>query len=90
MERKKYGNNVIIVVFKDPFNAEAFGSLKAVFDRYSEDEIGCTLSMLYAEKVEHGEVLETEKCYIVKREVQRAAQGTNKYALKKNPLLSQQ
>ena len=48
-----------------------FGSLKAIYSKFTPEEIGCALQSLYSAKIRFGNYKATEKCVVSKHEVVR-------------------
>lgn len=51
-----------------------FGSLSAIYDRFSPNQIGCGLETLWKAKIEPGKPKRTRRCVISKHELFRKSQ----------------
>lgn len=52
-----------------------FGSLKAIFSRFTAEQIGCTLGTLYEAKITNKNIKRTKTCFIAKQPVVRVSQN---------------
>lgn len=66
----KNGCKIYHVAFGDDDN-HYFGSLAAVFDRFTPSELGVSLSRLYAFGIAPGKPFRNDKCIIRKSTIQR-------------------
>ena len=55
-----------------------FGSLAAIFEVFTEDEVGCKLNTLWAAKIDHQHPKVTPKCIVSKQFLYRKKQKTAK------------
>lgn len=68
---------VIMVKFFQPVDGETeffFGSLSAIYDRFTPAQIGCTLKTLWESKIEVGKPKVTSTCLITKNKLHRKQQ----------------
>ena len=63
---KKY---ITEVTFVESGVSRLFSSVTAIFDYYTEDELGCSLQVLWAAQVSQGRVYRNHRVVIKKREV---------------------
>ena len=69
---KDQKSNVIKVMFQVPVEGKKehyFGSLSAIYDVFSNEQIGCSLKTLWKAKIEPGKPKKTKKCVVSKHEV---------------------
>lgn len=57
------------VTFLDSGLSRLFSSVTAIFDYYTEEELGCSLDVLWAAQVSQGRVYRNHRVVIKKREV---------------------
>lgn len=68
------------VAFFEPVDGKLeyfFGSLRAIYTRFTEDEVGCNLETLYAHKISKGNAYVSNKCRITKETMERTARKGN-------------
>lgn len=73
--------SVIKVHFLKPLGGEVeyfFGSLAAMFERFSEEELGCNQLSLWRHKLTADNPKVTKKCIISKHPVARKSQANKK------------
>lgn len=71
---KDQKSHVIKVMFLIPVEGKKeyyFGSLSAIYDTFTSEQIGCGLVTLWKAKIEPGKEKKTSKCVISKHEVLR-------------------
>lgn len=81
MDNSKSTSSVIKVSFFEPVGGKTdylFGSLKAIYTVFSQKEVGCSLTALYAAKFGSKGVKVTDKCRITKEPVTRYPQTNTK------------
>ena len=67
-------STVIKVRFFNPVNNKTdyyFGSLKAIYTEFAQEQIGCSLLTLYSSRVTVSHYKVTDKCVISKHPIQR-------------------
>lgn len=69
---------IIKVEFFDDGKTCCFGSLAAIFTRFTPEEIGCTLETLWAAKIAPGSPKATSKCLVSKHYIIRKPQSKKK------------
>ncbi|HPW66947.1 MAG TPA: hypothetical protein PLS84_07660 [Salinivirgaceae bacterium] len=52
-----------------------FGSLAAIYERFSEEQIGCKLETLWAHKLAENNPKSTRKCVITRQNILRKKHG---------------
>lgn len=70
--------SVIKVQFFNPVNGKTeyyFGSLKAIYEQFTPEQIGCTVERLWASNITPDNPRATAKCVITKHSVIRKQQG---------------
>lgn len=70
---------IIKVQFFKPIDGESeyfFGSLSAIYERFTPDQIGCSKETLWSSKITPESPKATTKCVIYKHEVIRKPQDT--------------
>lgn len=63
--------NIIKLTFKHPRREFYFGSLAAIYDMFSVEQIGCAVEVLWAYNIEHGKPFENAQCIISKETLTR-------------------
>lgn len=79
--REKKQSTVVRVTFHEPINNETdfyFGSLKAIYKKFTAEQVGCKLTALYSAGIGEGNLKATDKCVIRKYPVERMAQSSEK------------
>lgn len=74
---KDQKSHVIKVMFLVPVEGKKeyyFGSLSAIYDTFTSEQIGCGLVTLWKAKIEPGKPKQTKKCVVSKHEVRRKEQ----------------
>ena len=70
-------STVIRVQFFEPINGKTvyyFGSVKAIFDLFTREQVGCSMASIYSSGLKSGHSRGTDKCTIEKAEVYRSSQ----------------
>lgn len=73
--------NVIKVQFFNPVDGQSeyyFGSIAAIFERFSADQLGCTIESMWAYKLTSERPKITKKCTISKHTIVRKPQNNPK------------
>lgn len=63
--------NIIKLTFKHPKREFYFGSLAAIYEMFSAEQIGCTVEVLWAYNIEQGKPFENSQCIISKETLTR-------------------
>ena len=63
--------NIIKLTFKHSTREFYFGSLAAIYDMFSVEQIGCAVEVLWAYNIEQGKPFENTKCIISKETLTR-------------------
>lgn len=63
--------NIIKLTFKHPRREFYFGSLAAIYDMFSVEQIGCAVEVLWAYNIEKGKPFENTQCIISKETLTR-------------------
>ena len=74
METKSNVIKVLFPVAVDGKREYFFGSLAAIYDKFTPYQIGCKLSTLWKAQIEQGKPKKTKKCVVSKHEVYRKEQ----------------
>lgn len=77
MERQTSKSSFIKVRFFEPVNGKYeyfFGSLKAIYAEFTDEEIGCSLETLYTAGIRNGNRKVTKTCTIEKHTLTRLSQ----------------
>ena len=78
---KDQKSHIIKVMFLVPVEGKKeyyFGSLSAIYDTFTNEQIGCSLKTLWKAKIEPGKAKRTKKCIVSKHEVRRKEQRNKK------------
>lgn len=73
-------SQIIQVHFFEPVDGKTdyyFGSLRAIYAHFTQEQIGATLEALYAAHITQTNAKVTNKCRVIKQEVTRFSQGQN-------------
>ena len=63
--------NIIKLTFKHLRREFYFGSLAAIYDMFSVEQIGCAVEVLWAYNIEQGKPFENSQCIISKEVLTR-------------------
>ena len=63
--------NIIKLTFKHPKREFYFGSLVAIYEMFSAEQIGCAVEVLWAYNIEQGKPFENTQCVISKETLTR-------------------
>lgn len=63
--------NIIKLTFKHPRREFYFGSLAAIYEMFSAEQIGCAVEVLWAYNIEQGKPFENAQCKISKETLTR-------------------
>lgn len=77
MKEKTTKSQIVQVHFFEPVEGKTdyyFGSLKAIYAKFTNEQVGTSLDSLYASKISQDNAKVTKKCRIVRQEVTRIAQ----------------
>lgn len=81
MNKAKTSKSQIIQVhFFEPVEGKTdyfFGSFRAIFTQFSQEQIGASLAALYTARITQTNAKVTNKCRIIKQDVTRFSQGQN-------------
>ena len=67
-------SNIIKVEFPGEQGEHYFGSLAAIYEVFTPEQVGCTLENLWSYKIEVGKPKKTKKCVISKHYIYRKQQ----------------
>lgn len=73
-------SNIVKVEFYGDFTEHYFGSLAAIYEVFTPEQIGCTLESLWSYKIEVGKPKKTRKCIISKHNIYRKQQKNTNFA----------
>lgn len=77
MKEKTTKSQIVQVHFFEPVEGKTdyyFGSLKAIYAKFTKEQIGISLDSLYTSKISQDNAKVTKKCRIIRQEVTRVAQ----------------
>ena len=77
MKEKTTKSQIVQVHFFEPVEGKAdyyFGSLKAIYAKFTKEQVGISLDSLYTCKISQDNAKVTKKCRIIRQEVTRVAQ----------------
>lgn len=77
MKEKTTKSQIVQVHFFEPVEGKTdyyFGSLKAIYAKFTKDQVGISLDSLYTCKISQDNAKVTKKCRIIRQEVTRVAQ----------------
>lgn len=77
MKEKTTKSQIVQVHFFEPVDGKTdyyFGSLRAIFAQFTQEQIGATISTLYAARITQTNAKVTNRCRIIKQEVTRMSQ----------------
>lgn len=77
MKEKTTKSQIVQVHFFEPVEGKTdyyFGSLKAIYAKFTKEQVGISLNSLYTCKISQDSAKVTKKCRIIRQEVTRVAQ----------------
>lgn len=77
MKEKTTKSQIVQVHFFEPVEGKTdyyFGSLKAIYAKFTKEQVGISLDSLYTCKISRDNAKVTKKCRIIRQEVTRVAQ----------------
>lgn len=77
MKEKTTKSQIVQVHFFEPVEGKTdyyFGGLKAIYAKFTKEQVGISLESLYACKISQDNAKVTKKCRIIRQEVTRVAQ----------------
>ena len=77
MKEKTTKSQIVQVHFFEPVEGKTdyyFGSLKAIYAKFTKEQVGVSLESLYTCKISQDNAKVTKKCRIIRQEVTRVAQ----------------
>lgn len=77
MKEKTTKSQIVQVHFFEPIEGKTdyyFGSLRAIFTQFTQEQIGATISTLYTARITQTNAKVTNRCRIIKQEVTRISQ----------------
>lgn len=77
MKEKTTKSQIVQVHFFEPVEGKTdyyFGSLKAIYAKFTKEQVGISLESLYTCKISQDNAKVTKKCRIIRQEVTRVAQ----------------
>ncbi len=77
MKEKTSKSQIVQVHFFEPVEGKTdyyFGSLKAIYAKFTKEQVGISLDSLYTCKISQDNAKVTKKCRIIRQEVTRVAQ----------------
>ncbi|MBO5957405.1 MAG: hypothetical protein J6Q39_07615 [Bacteroidales bacterium] len=77
MKEKTTKSQIVQVHFFEPVEGKTdyyFGSLKAIYAKFTKEQVGISLDSLYTCKISQDNAKVTKKCRIIRQEVTRVAQ----------------
>ena len=81
MDKAKTSKSQIVQVhFFAPVEGKSdyyFGSLKAIYAKFTKEQVGISLDSLYTCKISQDNAKVTNKCRIIKQELSRFSRGQN-------------
>lgn len=77
MKEKTTKSQIVQVHFFEPVEGRTdyyFGSLRAIFTQFTQEQIGASISTLYTARITQTNAKVTNRCRIIKQEVTRISQ----------------
>lgn len=77
MKEKTTKSQIVQVHFFEPVEGKTdyyFGSLKAIYAKFTKEQVGISLDSLYTCKISQDNAKVTKRCRIIRQEVTRVAQ----------------